>query len=287
MELGKIEKKYKNIQHISKKVQNDKNILTISIMKKSNIINNSVELARNSQYILEFLKEKYNIDGYLKPRKIPFFKGNSKELWIYVTEEKTKLTNPHERYEKLILKSRKKTRVDFITVGEAAFKFCKKNRFNIIKKFEGKETDKIREEVAKFITKVSEVENYKSIKFIINSNKNLHGYFTLFPFENSNINLLYRNSTKQHLENDIKKYQIIPEVNVFIKSLTRIYLFYSICSLMLESNLYNAKVSLVALNKTIKTIDEMMLKLKRKISRVRRELELEELIMLTNKTQEE
>ncbi len=287
MELGKIEKKYKNIQHISKKVQNDKNILTISIMKKSNIINNNVELARNSQFILEFLKEKYNIDGYLKPRKIPFFKGNTKELWIYVTEEKTKLTNPHERYEKLILKSRKKIKVDFITVGDSAFKFCKANKFNIIKSFEGKETDKIREEVAKFVSKVSEVENYKSIKFIINSNKNLHGYFTLFPFEESNISLLYRNSTKQNLEHDINKYQIIPEVNLFVKSLTRIYLFYSICSLMLESNLYNAKVSLVAINKTIKTVDEMILQLKRKIARVKRELELEELIMLTNKIEEE
>lgn len=287
MELGKIEKKYKNIQHISKKVQNDKNILTISIMKKSNIINNSVELARNSAHILEFLKEKYNIDGYLKQRKIPFFKGNSKQLWIYVTEEKTKLTNPHERYEKLILKASKKHKIDFIVVGDSALKFCKKHHFNIVKSFQGQETDKIREDVAKFVSKISEVENYKSIKFIINSNKNLYGYFTLFPFEESNISLLYKSSNKESLENDINKYHIIPEVNIYVKALTRIYLFYSICSLMLESNLYNAKISLVVINKTIKTIDEMLLQLKRKIARVKRELELEELIMLTTKVEGE
>ena len=56
---------------------------------------------------------------------------------------------------------------------------------------------------------------------------------------------------------------------------------------MLESNLYNAKISLVVINKTIKTIDEMLLQLKRKIARVKRELELEELIMLTTKVEGE
>ncbi|WGI37003.1 MSC_0622 family F1-like ATPase gamma subunit [Mesomycoplasma lagogenitalium] len=290
MHLKKIIQKKNNLQKIHLKVNSEKNILLISIMKLNQQLNFFVNNALSVKEIIKQLDEKYhiqnefieqnfsklNINLLQKLHKLIKINSN-KELWIYLKEEQKYATDSYSRYEKLMLENSKKNKIDFIALGEKANDFFTSNNLNIVKKLNLNDVNLVKtlSAIIKFLYKE---ERYSKIKFVINSNKSFNEPFTILPMNNFD-------SQKFSLKNlDVNKYynfNIYPNISQYLETSTNIYIENIVQSLIIESGFYNAKNSLVKTNKILKDLDEQILSVSKKITRIKREKEIEEIVMLT------
>ncbi|WP_412031332.1 MSC_0622 family F1-like ATPase gamma subunit [Metamycoplasma buccale] len=294
MHLDKLIQKQRNLENIYLKVNNDKNILLIDIMKLNKkmffYVNNAIlnkNLINGLKYEYDvrnpLIHEKTKISENVFFKKIKNFFVKERQLWIYLTEEQKYSTDSYSRYEKYILKNISKVKADFITIGTRALKFCQDNNLNILKSFT--ENDKKNNLAAK-LTQIIKIlytdDNYSSAYFVINSNKNFEGAFNILPIKNFNVHKLLgideNNSTK-----NIKNFKIYPSIEDFVDTEINIFLENAIHSLIIESSFYSAKTALVTTNKIIKDLDESLLKLNKKITHIKREKEVEELMLITRK----
>ncbi|MDD7898118.1 hypothetical protein PUW92_01745, partial [Metamycoplasma hyosynoviae] len=104
--------------------------------------------------------------------------------------------------------------------------------------------------------------------------------FNILPIQNLDIHKLAKSDTEQPAEN-VMEYQIFPNIDDFVNNEISIYLENVIWALIVESSFYNAKNGLVTVNKIIKDIEEMVSKIKKKLLKIKRENEIEELVLLT------
>lgn len=285
MHLKIIEQKKNALNNILLKVNNEKNIFLIKIMKLNQQLAFHTKNAVVNKNLILNLQQKYDIKNDLLSNKSFLKKNNKKKLWIYITEEQKYSTDSYSRYEETILKENKNSKDDFITIGEQARLFCDKHKFNVLKSYSKNDfkNNEINELfiVIKMLFLTSE---YSNVRFIINSNKNYDGYFTILPINNFDIDkfVQYSLSEKTYLNNlDLTKFQIYPNINEFINNEINIFLQNSINALICESSFYSAKNGLVTTNKIIKEIEEQQYKLTRKIARIKSENEIEELSLLT------
>lgn len=286
MHLKVIEQKKKALNNILLKVNNEKNIFLIKIMKLNQQLGFHTKNAVINRNLILNLQQKYDIKNDLLSKKSFLIKKLSrKNLWIYITEEQKYSTDSYSRYENTILKENKNSKDDFITIGEQAKSFCQKNKFNILKSyakniFQDKEID----ELFIVIKMLYLTAEYSSVRFVINSNKNYDSFFTILPINEFDFDKFvpYNIEENSYLENlEITKFKIYPNINEFVNTEINIFIQNAINALICESSFYSAKSGLVTTNKIIKEIDEQKNKLSRQIARIKNEKEIEELSLLT------
>lgn len=292
MDFKQLESKLENLKRIESKVNNDKNILLIEIMKQNKLLSFFVENALHNQNMILSLKNKYQIKSPLISKspildKVKFLKKianlivKPKELWIYVTEEQKYSTDSYSRYEENILNNINKKNTDFIVIGERAKKFCSLNNLNIIHEIDkGNNINDLSWQLTQIIKILFIEEHYEAVHFVINSNKNVDGHFTILPISGFNINRLIENENKLK-KFPIEKFKIYPNIEDFLNNQIEGFIGNSIQSLLVESSFYKSKVGLVSTNKIINELNEEIKKLNKKVIRIKRELEIEEIVLLT------
>lgn len=290
MDLTRLVTKVENLKKINMKVNNDKNILLINMMKLNKNLSYYIQSAIKSKNLIDAVGNQYNIknmfvhknmkSNFLNKIKQIFVK--QKELWIYTTEQQKYATDSYSRYERYILEKTKNKNVDFITIGDRAYNFCKQNKFNVIKYFPTNTQSILAFELSQIIKILYLEQNYRKVRFVLNTNKNFKGSFTILPTQEFDVYKLSSSTLIETNKLDIKDFKIFPNVETFIDNEANIFIENVVNSLLIESSFYTTKNALVTANKIIKDLDENIMKLSRQAMRVKRQNEIEEIIMLTS-----
>ena len=290
MDLTRLVTKVENLKKINMKVNNDKNILLINMMKLNKNLSYYIQSAIKNKNLIDTVGNQYNIknmfvhkntkSNFLNKIKQIFVK--QKELWIYTTEQQKYATDSYSRYERYILEKTKNKNVDFITIGDRAYNFCKQNKFNVIKDFPTNTQSILAFELSQIIKILYLEQNYRKVRFVLNTNKNFKGSFTILPTQEFDVYKLSSSTLIETNKLDIKDFKIFPNVETFIDNEANIFIENVVNSLLIESSFYTTKNALVTANKIIKDLDENIMKLSRQAMRVKRQNEIEEIIMLTS-----
>ena len=290
MDLTRLVTKVENLKKINMKVNNDKNILLINMMKLNKNLSYYIQSAVKNKNLIDAVGNQYNIknmfvhkntkSNFLNKIKQIFVK--QKELWIYTTEQQKYATDSYSRYERYILEKTKNKNVDFITIGDRAYNFCKQNKFNVIKDFPANTQSILAFELSQIIKILYLEQNYRKVRFVLNTNKNFKGSFTILPTQEFDVYKLSSSTLIETNKLDIKDFKIFPNVETFIDNEANIFIENVVNSLLIESSFYTTKNALVTANKIIKDLDENIMKLSRQAMRVKRQNEIEEIIMLTS-----
>lgn len=290
MDLTRLVTKVENLKKINMKVNNDKNILLINMMKLNKNLSYYIQSAIKNKNLIDAVGNQYNIknmfvhkntkSNFLNKIKQIFIK--QKELWIYTTEQQKYATDSYSRYERYILEKTKNKNVDFITIGDRAYNFCKQNKFNVIKDFPTNTQSVLAFELSQIIKILYLEQNYRKVRFVLNTNKNFKGSFTILPTQEFDVYKLSSSTLIETNKLDIKDFKIFPNVETFIDNEANIFIENVVNSLLIESSFYTTKNALVTANKIIKDLDENIMKLSRQVMRVKRQNEIEEIIMLTS-----
>ncbi|GIZ05511.1 hypothetical protein MSATCC14277_0930 [Metamycoplasma salivarium] len=290
MDLTRLVTKVENLKKINMKVNNDKNILLINMMKLNKNLSYYIQSAVKNKNLIDAVGNQYNIknmfvhkntkSNFLNKIKQIFVK--QKELWIYTTEQQKYATDSYSRYERYILEKTKNKNVDFITIGDRAYNFCKQNKFNVIKDFPTNTQSILAFELSQIIKILYLEQNYRKVRFVLNTNKNFKGSFTILPTQEFDVYKLSSSTLIETNKLDIKDFKIFPNVETFIDNEANIFIENVVNSLLIESSFYTTKNALVTANKIIKDLDENIMKLSRQAMRVKRQNEIEEIIMLTS-----
>ena len=288
MDLTRLVTKVENLKKINMKVNNDKNILLINMMKLNKNLSYYIQSAIKNKNLIDAVGNQYNIknmfvhkntkSNFLNKIKQIFIK--QKELWIYTTEQQKYATD--SRYERYILEKTKNKNVDFITIGDRAYNFCKQNKFNVIKDFPTNTQSVLAFELSQIIKILYLEQNYRKVRFVLNTNKNFKGSFTILPTQEFDVYKLSSSTLIETNKLDIKDFKIFSNVETFIDNEANIFIENVVNSLLIESSFYTTKNALVTANKIIKDLDENIMKLSRQAMRVKRQNEIEEIIMLTS-----
>lgn len=290
MDLTRLVTKVENLKKINMKVNNDKNILLINMMKLNKNLSYYIQSAIKNKNLIDAVGNQYNIknmfvhkntkSNFLNKIKQIFVK--QKELWIYTTEQQKYATDSYSRYERYILEKTKNKNVDFITIGDRAYNFCKQNKFNVIKDFPTNTQSILAFELSQIIKILYLEQNYRKVRFVLNTNKNFKGSFTILPTQEFDVYKLSSSTLIETNKLDIKDFKIFPNVETFIDNEANIFIENVVNSLLIESSFYTTKNALVTANKIIKDLDENIMKLSRQAMRVKRQNEIEEIIVLTS-----
>nr|WP_318028534.1 hypothetical protein [Mycoplasmopsis bovis] len=247
--------------------------------------NKNMILALRNEYSFKSLlvsKDDYPFKSLAIIKKIRNLFIKPKELWIYLTEEQKYATDSYSRYENNILTNTKKVNADFITIGKRATEFCKLNNLNIIYEIDNSDIySDLSWRLCQIIKFLFAQENYESLHFVINSNKNINGNFTILPVNEFNIDILSESSYESE-DINIKSFKIFPNIDQYISSQINSFIENSVQSLLVESSFYKSKIGLVSTNKIINELDDEMKKIGKKIIRIKRENEIEEIVLLTS-----
>ncbi|WP_027121456.1 MSC_0622 family F1-like ATPase gamma subunit [Mycoplasma leonicaptivi] len=294
MHVKELIQRKQNLSNIQLKVNNEKNILLINILKLTQKLNFYVNNSFLNVQILEALAGKYNIKSnyiedvsfvkkseQLLKLKNRFFKEN--ELYIYLTEEQKYKTDSYSRYENIMLEKIKNKNIDFITIGNRAKEFASNNKLSVLKHFESSSVDNLASILRQLIRILFSENNYTRVHFVINSNKNHKNAFTILPISEFDVHKLLHLDVQNEYDNVINEYKIYPNIENFLEMQIMIFIENVINALITESSFYNAKNSLVTTNKKIKQLDEEIFKLGKKINRVKQEKQIEEIVLLTEK----
>ena len=290
MDLTRLVTKVENLKKINMKVNNDKNILLINMMKLNKNLSYYIQSAIKNKNLIDAVGNQYNIKNMFVHKntksnclnKIKQIFVKQKELWIYTTEQQKYATDSYSRYERYILEKTKNKNVDFITIGDRAYNFCKQNKFNVIKDFPTNTQSILAFELSQIIKILYLEQNYRKVRFVLNTNKNFKGSFTILPTQEFDVYKLSSSTLIETNKLDIKDFKIFPNVETFIDNEANIFIENVVNSLLIESSFYTTKNALVTANKIIKDLDENIMKLSRQAMRVKRQNEIEEIIMLTS-----
>ncbi|QSF13620.1 MSC_0622 family F1-like ATPase gamma subunit [Mycoplasma sp. Mirounga ES2805-ORL] len=290
MDLNKLVLKKRNLENIYLKVNNEKNVLLTNMLKLTKKINYLVHDCLNTKQLIIDLVNRFNIKNIFVNRdknkifqKIKRTFSKPKNLWIYLSEEQKYSTDSYSRYEKNILREVDKKNSTFITIGKKAKDFVIKNNFNLFKSFDKSDLN------YKFIMQISQIikllffeEGYENVYFVLNSNKNYDGHFTLLPINEFDINRLI--TKNEHIDKEfdnLSNVKFFPNIDEFLDTQIDLFIQSAIYSLIVESSFYKTKVGLVTTNKTLKDLDETISKISKKVTNLKREKEIEEITLLT------
>ncbi|AZZ65717.1 hypothetical protein DMC14_002920 [Metamycoplasma phocicerebrale] len=294
MYLKTLEKKLSNLNNIRMKVNNDRSVLLISIMKMTKKLRFYINDAVLNKKLIVSLNQKYDLNDSVIGSELKFLDGEEHtkkkkkitrghQIWIYLTEEQKYSTDSYSRYEEKMLEMTKKEKVDFITIGEQAANFCKKNKFNVLFQFSNNDLDiNFPSKLVRVIKALYVESNYTKVYFVINTNKSYNEPFQVLPIQQFNLTKLANIDESKNVV-DLTKFKIYPNIEEFIDAQINIFLENSIHSLIIESSFYKAKTGLVITNKSINKLDETITKLKKKLKLIKQENEIEEIVMLTRK----
>ncbi|BDX52755.1 MSC_0622 family F1-like ATPase gamma subunit [Metamycoplasma equirhinis] len=296
MYLKTLEKKKTNLNNIRLKINSDRNILLITIMKLTKKLSFYINNAVLNKNLISSLDKKYDLNNTIigddakflekpisKLDKIKNLFKKPKQLWIYLTEEQKYTTDSYSRYEKKILEMTKKANADFIPIGQKAIEFCKKNKFKSLMNFTNKNLDPdFASKLVQAIKALYAGQNYEEVYFVINTNKSYNEPFQILPIKNFNLTKLANIDEEKNIT-DFTNFKIYPNIEDFIDAQINIFLENSIHSLIIESSFYSAKTDLVFTNKSIRQLEDTITKLDKKLHLLKQEKEIEEIVMLTRK----
>ncbi|ACF07158.1 Uncharacterised protein [Metamycoplasma arthritidis] len=298
MYLKNLVQKQNNLNNVKMKVNNDRNILLITIAKLTKHLSYCINSSLLNKKIIASIAKKYELNNLIANEALDNAKENKflkkiknlfvkeKQLWIYFTEEQKYATDSYGRYERKIKANIKKADADFIAIGQRANWFCKKNDLNVLLSIQ--EQDKNNGDLSVALTQIVRAlynqQNYSRVFFVINTNKSYDEPFQILPLNNYNLEKLIRGAQDEDNELiDTSDFKIYPDIENFIEAQIDIFLENTIHSLVIESSFYNAKNALVVANKAINELDKTLEKLTKTIHSIRRENEVEEITMLTRK----
>ncbi|RCJ03114.1 hypothetical protein DSQ43_00275 [Ureaplasma urealyticum] len=292
MQLKDLINKKKNLNNINLKVSNERNIFLINIMKLNQRLTFFSKNAFEIKESILSLKRIYNIKHDMlrhEERKIFKFlnKINDRVLWIYLTEEQKYSTDSYSRYEQKILETIKSNRDDFILIGQGAIEFGKNHNLNILQTFNDSNIKNLTTQLTKMIMILYTFDNYKKVNFVINSNKNYDGHFTILPMNEFRFDKFINLEKCDSNIIDFQKVKIYPNLNEFINVQINVFLVNIINNLITESSFYKTKNGLVATNNILKELDYNLSKIQRKITRVKTELQIEEINLLARQNMNE
>ncbi|MCU9938986.1 hypothetical protein NWQ34_05300 [Mycoplasmopsis felis] len=142
MHLKDIIQKKNNLENIRVKVNNDKNILLITIMKLTKKLSFYLDNSLLNIQLINALKNKYSIkNNFVSSQNSKLINNfqkiliKDKELYIYLTEEQKYGIDSYTRYETTILENIKNKNADFILIGEKPIQFGAKNKLSVVKEF--------------------------------------------------------------------------------------------------------------------------------------------------------
>ncbi|AFP76983.1 hypothetical protein RUS47_03550 [Mycoplasmoides gallisepticum] len=296
MDIKKLERKQVSLKNIYTLVSSKRDIALIKIFKLSKRFEYFYKRAINSKTLLDILHKKFNL-------KNPFYEESSllannklinltldkvenmffvskKRLWIYVTETQNAAADNYSRYDRAILKQENVKEDQFITIGEHAKNFCLKNKLEVVKHYPENDYDELSKMIPEIIRLKIESGDIIDINFVINSNKIKNKFLKILPIKHFELDTSYYEKADTIVEN-IEKYKLYNNLQEFIVNEINSYLRNVVTSLLVESSLIVAKNNLVKYNKTISDLDETLLNLRREILKQKRELEIQELQMLT------
>ncbi|AZG68622.1 MSC_0622 family F1-like ATPase gamma subunit [Mycoplasma struthionis] len=285
MNIKDLVTKKQSLEKIVKIVESDKNITLISILKLSKQINFFLERALHSQMLISTLDKKYEIENELLYSENSLYRNEIKsipKLWIYITEEEKFETNSYIRHEKLLKSDYNNKNDVIIAIGKRAISFAKEMKFNIIYQYEQNNVDVLSKVLPEFIIAYLLKNGFHNVRFIINSSKIKKLYLNVLPINEFELNLENKYQNLETLTN-INKLKIFPDVSSFIDSEIYSFLTYITLTLLSESALINQKYTLVAQNKTINDLDDRILFLNKKVIQAKRELEVEQISILSKK----
>lgn len=286
MNIKKIETKLNNINQIYKIVESNKNVTLINILKLSKLINNYFERSRYSKELINKIQKKYNVTHeLLKSSSLVKFSKNKNHfstIWVYISEIEKFDTDSYKKHENSLLKNFNIASDVIIAVGKRAVDFAKLNNYKIIFEREINEVEILSNILPQYIENYLEINGLHNLKFIINSSKILDSYITVLPIDQNNFSFEQNKGIKHNL-NHLSKVKIYPNTTSFIDNEIHNYLTYVTLSLLTESSLIYEKYNLVIQNKTLNDLEEKRRKTKIKLLNEKREIEVEQLSLLSNK----
>ncbi|RIV16312.1 MSC_0622 family F1-like ATPase gamma subunit [Mycoplasmopsis gallopavonis] len=291
MHVKKINAKLNSLNKLMKIVESRKNITLINILKLSQRINHFYHHALSSRQLIEQLQSEVATndelfdEGFLRKilNKTLAKKQNSNfenSIWIYVTEEEQYSTNSYFKHEQFLSQNIKKNDL-LITIGQRAINFALENKFNVIFEYPENNVEVLSEVLPNFLEYYLQQFSFYNVKFIINSTKLKGNFFEVLPINKLNFELPTKKEINLNL--NFKKMKIYPSVDEFISSELNSYLTYITLTLLSESSLIYLKYKLVAENQKIHDLEKKFKQMRLKMLRGKRELEVEQLSLLSKK----
>ncbi|AWX42576.1 Uncharacterised protein [Metamycoplasma cloacale] len=288
MNIKNIKNKIASTQSLLKIISSNKNITLINILKLTKEISFYYQRAKESKYLIESLDKQYDIYHPLitgKQNLLNVFKlskNKHKILWIYITETEQYETNSYSKHEKILTEKFRKNSDFIIAIGKRAIDFTTKNEYEIVYKALENNVEELTRYLPSFIEHFATSQKINGINFLINSSKIKQHYLSVLPLEDFSFDFKHYKSTPVE-EINVNKLNILPNLNSFVDAEMHSYLTYITLTLLSESALINEKYKLVEQNKKINQLEDREAHLKLSLLRAKRELEVEQISLLTKK----
>ncbi|MBN0919018.1 MSC_0622 family F1-like ATPase gamma subunit [[Mycoplasma] gypis] len=291
MNLKKLQNKLASYTNIYKVIESEKNITLINILKLSKQNNYFLSRSIQSKHFIEQITQRYEVNNeIIKSSKkiqnkfLQKLKLNTKtpKLWVYITEKEKYETDSYAKHEESLNKNADFKKDIFISIGERANNFCKQKKANVVFEYKKNDVAFLSNFLPKYIENFIENNGYHDINFIINSAKIKDSWLSVLPIEKFNLRL---DEVNKFIPNDIdfKNIKIYPNIDNFIESEVHSYLTYITLTLLNESSIVNEKYNLIAQNKIINDLEDRLFVLKKFVNREKRQLEVEEISLLSYK----
>ncbi|VEU70202.1 MSC_0622 family F1-like ATPase gamma subunit [Mycoplasmopsis glycophila] len=292
MHVKKIKEKLVSLSKLMKIVESKKNITLIDILKLSKKISIYYERAIQTKHVIESILENHNVDSpLLNSNKLlnnQFAvlkklnnKHTNKTIWVYITEEEKYSTNSYFKQEKHLSSVFKEEDL-IIAIGERAIRFAKSANYNILFSAQKNDVEILSTILPSLIENYYQTYGFHDLKFILNSSKIKNNHLDVLPMKNLNFNLNVK-SLKFEKAIDVQKMKIYPDVKEFVEAELVGYLTYIFYTLLNESSLIYLKYKLVAQNQKINDLEKKYKQMNLHMLRGKRELEVEELSLLSKK----
>ena len=267
MNSGKTRSRIKNFMKI-------KDIIEISKLDTINKLQNAQKIAKThfemsmvAKQMLDFAYKKYWI-------RRPLFKNKKSKgiTWIFGTLSSSLLDTPYTEQEEIILKNFNKDLDYIIAIGTPAIEFAKKNNFDIL--YEEKNIEIAIKEAPSIIASLFIGGQSQKINFVSNSQYISDKPLTILPIHELDIDFKH----KHHFS---KKYKFYPSLDIALENVFKTYIQRITEALLRETKYFYFKQKLIKHEESIKSVDEKIDHTKRKLSKVNRKIETEEIILVT------
>ncbi|VEU76660.1 MSC_0622 family F1-like ATPase gamma subunit [Mycoplasmopsis columbina] len=283
MNIKKIKEKQEQLIKIYKIIESRKNITLVNILKLSKIVSFYLDRTNLSKVIIEEFLKKFNIINSTLDKKNSILNFKSKtNLWVYVTEEEKYSTNSYKKHEDTIIEKANIERDKFIVIGQRAVNFAEDQKLHVIYQEKENNVATLSKILPKLIINTFKNNEVNQLNVVINSSKISHKYIKLLPIKENNFEFKYHTKSSLKIDN-LTSYKIYPNLDNFVESELENYLTFAIVSLLMESSLVKEKYNLVVQNKTLNDLEEKIAKQKRIYLRFKKDLEIEEISILSRK----
>ncbi|MGY6172108.1 MSC_0622 family F1-like ATPase gamma subunit [Candidatus Mycoplasma pogonae] len=281
--------KLKSFEKIHQIVDINRNISLIEIQRLNYKITLLYENFSIGKMLLQKLAQKSNIKNFLLDNFASknIFKNKlkkyEKKLFIYVTENEKYLDGFYDRVELNILKNLNPLD-QIVTIGEKAKQFAIKNQIKIYKNIPKPEITEIfslSEKLGLIIKEDLVNKNFSKIIFGINSNKVNSSQAIIFPINSFEFNYAKNSELEEKIHSNINQFAFHPSIEEFVENQSILYLQQAIELLLLESTFIIFKNKLINENQMLKKMEEKIKLLNREIIKYKREMEIQEIILIT------